>query len=699
MARIARFFLPENVTKRSTTKSQRKTISPAPKTPRQAQAADDLEKLLTSANNASGPARAAWLAFLALLTYLLVTLAGVTDKDLLLNSPVTLPIANVSIPLFSFFLAAPFLLVLVHLSLLLQHVMLAHQYWHFSAAVAAGEDGPARDHPDRHLVHNYVFSQLLAGANPPLLLHMLMRLMVFVTLSLLPVLVLLYFQIKFLPSHNVAITHAHRFAILLDLTLLFVVRPFIAMPYLRPRGQKLRFGNPNWSWELSYRSLGAAVCMVMVVMSFSLLVATIPQACAWPFEEQPEDTEAQPRDCFSLDRATAGWWAEQVDTSDQNPYPSVEPREIFAPTMWLFEGKGSWFHRNLELSEAKLLREEPSIETIALYRLAGKTEQNAIFDVARGLNLQGRDLRYANLTLVNLDKADLRKAKLQGAILWNARLHATQLSQANLQGANLSYAQLQGANLTQAQLPGTRLWDANLQGADLWMAELQGADLEGAQLQGANLDRAKLQGVILDGAKLHGADLEGAQLQGASLWGAKLQGANLKGAQIWKTAAPDRSDLEHAIPMEKASIVRPVDGEISEFEEIDYDALIEFEEENHELDDEARREKLQSLLEQPPMTNEAQNWDMTEDYQIWTQFSEQPIPNPQTLAEFLGELACKDNTGGYVIHGISMRVIQKTEDYGALVAKLLLGERKDCAAAEYLTEALLASLRELAAPE
>ena len=118
-----------------------------PKTDSQAAEADDLGRLLASANEASGPARNAWLAFLGLLTYLMVTLAGVTHVDLLLNSPVTLPIVNVEIPLFSFFLAAPFLFLLVHLGLLVQHAMLAHKYQHFSAAIAVSEEGGAGDHP------------------------------------------------------------------------------------------------------------------------------------------------------------------------------------------------------------------------------------------------------------------------------------------------------------------------------------------------------------------------------------------------------------------------------------------------------------------------------------------------------------------------------------------------------------------------
>ena len=44
---------------------------------------------------------------MGLIAYLLVTLAGVTHVDLLLNSPVRLPIINVEIPLFSFFLYQP----------------------------------------------------------------------------------------------------------------------------------------------------------------------------------------------------------------------------------------------------------------------------------------------------------------------------------------------------------------------------------------------------------------------------------------------------------------------------------------------------------------------------------------------------------------------------------------------------------------
>ena len=103
--------------------------------PKVAASANNFDELLRSANGASGTARNSWLAFMALITYLLVTIAGVTHVDLLLNSPITLPIVNAKIPLFSFFLVAPFLLLLIHLGLLVQHAMLAHKLAHFSIGI------------------------------------------------------------------------------------------------------------------------------------------------------------------------------------------------------------------------------------------------------------------------------------------------------------------------------------------------------------------------------------------------------------------------------------------------------------------------------------------------------------------------------------------------------------------------------------
>ncbi len=506
---------------------------PIPEAKPPAPPADNTEKLLGAANAASGPARNAWLAHLGLLAYLLITLAGVTDRDLLLNSPVELPVIKVAIPPFSFFLAAPILLLLVHLSLLVQHVMLARKYQHFSEEIGDNEKNGARDHPDRRLVHNYVFSQLMAGPKPPLPLRMLMGLMIFVTFSLLPLLVLIFFQVKFLPYHDVATTHLHRLAILLDFILLFLVRPFIAAAHLRPKGRELGVGNKSSTWAFSYRSLSIAVSLCLVLMPFSLLVATVPQGCFWPGAKLTED-------CFSLDTKAAYLWrAAQPEYSDE------QQRAVFAPTAWLFGfdvlqdqiprawWQGPFFHRNLKLSESTLVREEPSLDVIASYLRAEETEEDAFTDLARGLSLGGRDLRYADLRAARFYKADLRGVKLQGALLSNANLHGAAISEANLQKADLFDAKMQGADLRETDLGGgADLRSANLERAFLSSANLQGAEIIRANLKEADLRSANLQRAAMSGANLQGADLSSANLREADLFDAKMQGAEIIRANL-----------------------------------------------------------------------------------------------------------------------------------------------------------------------
>lgn len=114
---------------------------------------EEVKGFLDEANAASDPARTAWLAFLLLLTYVVVTLASVSHKDLLLNSPVRLPIINADIPLVGFFQYAPAMLLLVYLSLLVQHVILARKYRRFTDALAGYELRARTRHVARERVH------------------------------------------------------------------------------------------------------------------------------------------------------------------------------------------------------------------------------------------------------------------------------------------------------------------------------------------------------------------------------------------------------------------------------------------------------------------------------------------------------------------------------------------------------------------
>ena len=123
-------------------------------------------------------------------------------------------------------------------------------------------------------------------------------------------------------------------------------------------------------------------------------------------------------------------------------------------------------------------------------------------------------------------RADI-KQKLQGC--------HRQLDGVDLRGADLSFTQLQAASCDSIQL----------QGANLVRADLRGANLENANLQGANLYRAQLHGACLAHADLRGANLHSADLTGADMDSVKLAGADLT-ATAW-TSPPSATDIDCGI--------------------------------------------------------------------------------------------------------------------------------------------------------
>ncbi len=159
--------------------------------------------------------------------------------------------------------------------------------------------------------------------------------------------------------------------------------------------------------------------------------------------------------------------------------------------------------------------------------------------------LAGIHLCGAELWDANLEGANLRDADLKGAELWDANLEGANLRDADLQGAKLGGADLQGAFLLEADLQGANLGHADLQGAVLWRAELQRADLRDAELQGVDLRDTDLQGVGLRGADLQGVDLRGADLQGVDLRDTDLQEAKLGLADLQR-AKLGGADLKRA---------------------------------------------------------------------------------------------------------------------------------------------------------
>ena len=119
-----------------------------------------------------------------------------------------------------------------------------------------------------------------------------------------------------------------------------------------------------------------------------------------------------------------------------------------------------------------------------------------------------------------------------------------------------------------------------------------------------------------------------------------------------------------------------------------------------EAKDEMPRERLTRRLGPLLDTGAAQRWESSADRQAWIDFSSRSKPDPAEFSNDLAELACNDDSGGYIIKGIARRISSSTEKeaYAKLTAAKLIN-KKTCPAAKHLSEERLAALRKFATAE
>ena len=506
--------------------------------------ATDLQALRDAVVDAASVGGGLWLSYVFVFFYLAVAVGGVTHSDLFFKNPVKLPFLNVDLPLIGFFVFGPLLFLIVHTYTLLHFTLLAGKIGAFDSALQeqiAKEDIRARL---RRQLPSNIFVQFLAGPREVRggTIGSLLKGIAWISLVIGPVLLLVFFQLQFLPYHSEVISWWQRLTVVGDLVVLWLLWPSVV-------------GGTTTSlrWHDFHRvkvvtCLAASVVPVLLVFT----IATFP-----------------------------GEWLEDN-----------LPRLRFIPISWVPIRRAS-MHELLVAGAMDDVAQRPKslwsnrlvLPGIGVFEHANEAKSSGMTET---IPLRGRRLEGAVLSDAHLRKADFTGAHLAGAVLAGADLQETKfgswrtgftaafsltepsadlrganLTDAQLQGANLAGAQLQGANLQGAQLQGAILALARLQGANLRRAALQGAELLAAELQGADLHFANLQGAVLDDAWLQGAQLGGAKLQGASLYQTQLLGASLKEVQLqgallyhifgWRSNVPDAN-------AEGARVVSPETG-------------------------------------------------------------------------------------------------------------------------------------------
>jgi uncharacterized protein YjbI with pentapeptide repeats len=618
--------------------------------------------LLEAVNNASDTAHTGWLIFLAVMTYLMIAVAGVTHEALLLDTPVQLPILQVNIQLKQFFQFAPIVLVLFHLGLVAQLVLLARETLEFDHAIRMLETSEKRNHPLRLELHNFFFVQGIAGPQRSAVMSLFLHIMTWLTIVILPVILLLYMQVSFLPYHDVTTTWINRVALSVDVAMLLLIGVFLFRV-------ETSFFQAFWRSTATHPVSAVTTGLVLAgVVYISYFAATVPGE---PLDRMSRSLHAWTKG-LETDRVhQSGFALPFLPQRADGTLFGIFLRNIVVTDSDLSSGQKRSGEKTLNLRGrdmrfAKLDRAD----------LEGADLTGALLD---GASLVGANLRNAWLNCVQIDQlllrddrdgarcasargADLTRADLTGAHLSGIDLRSASAEEARLDGADLSNAILSGANFSSARLEraeitggvqaqGANFLNAAMQGADLTGAQLQFADLSSAGLQGASLNFAQMQAAVVRDADLDASSLQNVKLHGADLSGSKIAGADLRGAVIWMTSPP-QWDTNGLADLSELSL-RPID----EAEQGALKAAAE------RLPDAAARARAREAM--TPLAASVKKWPGTAEQLRWQSWVGASPPPPAAnyrsdLTGYLAKMMCSARwTDGSIATGVARRAVAR----------------------------------------
>ncbi|MDW7691466.1 pentapeptide repeat-containing protein [Flammeovirgaceae bacterium SG7u.111] len=480
---------------------------------------EELQKLKETLDTSSSINRNLEIIFTSFLIYVVIIIISTDDIQLLLpDSKLALPILGIQLPVIGFYLVVPALIVALHFNMLinlLEHSKKLYEYWD-KAGKNSSQLYPFLFNFTVRYENGSLISKLVNGA-------------IHISFFIIPLFVLLYLQVRFSDYQSLLFTVIHFTFLILDAFLLLIFYYQIV--------ENENYKTKSISWVIKAKENGLLHLKKRAILNFTFFWGIL----IFGF--------------FNLVIILTVSW---------NPI-------ILKPI------KGFISIPHLTVTDKLLVKNTPPNELLEVYYSRDTTLVKAYLELAEGINLENRNLNYAELDGNKLYKLKANyNTKMVNASLNNTDLQEAYLGMVDLQEANLFNARLQKADLSRARLQEADLRGTNLQGADLFHANLHGAELAGAiqtnsnsditfdyilttdtshreaisekifdkptSLQGANLmftdfieadlRKANFQGADLKYAHLQGADLKNAGFQGADLRGARLQGADLKDAHF-----------------------------------------------------------------------------------------------------------------------------------------------------------------------
>ncbi|MCR9290913.1 MAG: pentapeptide repeat-containing protein [Bacteroidetes bacterium] len=471
---------------------------------------EKLHSLKSALDQSSSTNRNLGLAFTAFLVYVLIIVAGTTDFQLLVpDIGIELPLIGIELPLLGFYFFTPLLILFLHYNLLLNLSIHADKLQSWLNEILKEKDASQKREPQeliRLIQHPFLFN-FLWSMRPGSTRRLILLLVIEVFTFILPLMILVYIQIRFSDYHSKWMTAWHFVIMMADSTLLDLFKKRIISSNLSDYGTLFGFKNNKEGKKLPR----------IFTQEFNKLF--------FLYLNKSKDFFGRifiGKNPIFLRRLL-------VLASYLNFLIILWITSIWAPNkcpLWRVVVP------HLDLQEKSLVAKSPDPEIISAYIQQGMDKNEALVKYSSGLSLKNRDLRYGLFYKSNLVNVDLRCAYLQGTDFQYAQMQGANLSSSIFWGAELDNCLLQNSNLTQTQFQTVDLSQANLSGANLTLTKLQGANLYSTQFKGAYFNQAKLQGANLFSAELQAASILRVGMQGATLLKADLGGANVIGSHF-----------------------------------------------------------------------------------------------------------------------------------------------------------------------
>ncbi|EAY27808.1 pentapeptide repeat-containing protein [Microscilla marina] len=471
-------------------------------------------------NNSSVENAKSILYYLVFMFYLLLIVVSTSDAMILIpSSQVMLPVLNIPLPLWEFYLCMPLLVVILHFNLLYNLIQ------HSKKAYAYQQVEKDADHLTTYpFIVNFVITS--QKTNNFWWLRFVLWLLIFAF----PLGLLCAIQWQFSAYHSSTMTLWHCFVVMLDALVLSFAWHKIFHPSLTT---KTTASNSN---DVTKPSVKAKKAFQDVKLSWQVAVFVV----------------------FALFNLTVLLIFKSTNgQSVQHLMP------------------------HLKVQHQTLIKAPPSDQIIQRFIALGKSKEEAYCEYARGLDLRGRDLRFcdfsgAYLVNANLEKADIRGANFSsanlhgsnltksivlGAVFFKTKMHYTKLHKIafrktlhkalDLRHAQLSALDLSNLNLKNYIFKGAVCTNVDFKSADLSDVEFTGAVFKHCFMKGVQMQRAVLNGVTfeqankMDGARMQNAQMKAAYLNGVSLQGADMSNVALEGA-MWQRDSIQGVNLRNA---------------------------------------------------------------------------------------------------------------------------------------------------------